>query len=443
MQFRIEIQKVQHIEQLSLELDLATHKLTCLVGRNGIGKTTLVRALKNLSQSDTFLRTAPSGIFSTDSAIRYWIDREQITFEFDQQIGSLNCKKEIPQWIRVLCAVELPIPYGDRFNFFQSISKADRDIRRQIILEEYSSPTELVEFLTDIYSSDKFQSLIETKIRGHSYFNILLDDGRYVREDYLSSGEFFLIHLYRMIRGSADLIVVDEIDISLDAAAQVRLLHKLREYCNKYSCNILFTTHSLAMMRTLNESELFYMERIEVETALTPVSYSYIKSILFGFRGWDRYILTEDIVLRNFLIILINRHFPSVFFEYKIIYIDGGKQVVDLLIRNRCEQFLSGSENVIAVLDGDQSDEKFSLENSVYCLPFESVEKTLLKHYVDEDFPHKLAEGKKFNGPKDLFNSLLRDRVMSTEMINQYLCDKYEGALEPLLDVLREFLSQG
>ena len=39
------------------------------------------------------------------------------------------------------------------------------------------------------------------------------------REDYLSSGEYFLIRLYRTIMSSARLIVIDEIDISLDAVA--------------------------------------------------------------------------------------------------------------------------------------------------------------------------------------------------------------------------------
>lgn len=442
MQFLMEINRVQHIERFSLRLDLSEKKLTCIVSRNGVGKTTLVRALKNLSESDTFLRTAPTGIFSTDSTIHYWVDGEQVTFDFDQHTDTLNCRQSISQSIRTLCAVELPIPYGDRFTFFRSVSRADRHIRRQIILNEYSRPIELVNFLSDIYSSDKFQSLVETKIGEHSYFCILLDDGRYVREDYLSSGEYFLINLYRTIRGSARLIVVDEIDISLDAAAQVQLTRKLRELCIKYECNVLFTTHSLAMMRTLSDRELFYMERRGVETTLNPVSYSYVKSLLFGFSGWDRYLLTEDVVLSDFLETFIRRCIQNVFFEYKIIYIGGGRQVADLLERNRKDKFLSEPENVIAVLDGDQAKEDFAKEGNVYCLPFDSIEKVLHGYYKQDDFPYRLAEGKRYSGPKDLFNSLKRDRVMSIEMINEYICDRSEQDLQPLLQVLRQFLSQ-
>ena len=441
MLLRIEIHKVQHIEHLCLELDLSQNKLTGLVGRNGVGKTTLVRSLKNLSQSDTFLRTAQAGIFSKDSTIRYQVGAQEITFYFDEHLESLNCKAKIDPIFRELCSVELPIPHGNRFNYFQSVSRADRHIRRQIVLEEYTRPSELIEFLCSIYSSTKFQALIETEIDGRGYFSLLMDDGRYIREDYLSSGEYFLIDLYRMLRGAARLIVVDEIDISLDAVAQVELLKQLRQFCQRYECNVLFTTHSLAMMRTLDDRELFHMERSGVATTVRPVSYSFLKSLLFGFSGWDRYILTEDRVLKDFLQTLIRLFCPEVFFEFKIIYVGGANHVVDLLARNRIDQIFEASENVIAILDGDQRKTDWGERKDVHYLPFESVEKQLAQHYQEVSFPYKLSEGKGYSGPKDLFHSLQRDCLMSVEMINEFICRRNEKALVPICSTLRAFLA--
>ena len=442
MLFSIEICGVQHIDTLRLKLDLSENKLTGIVGRNGVGKTTLVRSLMNLSQSDTFLRTAPDGIFSPDSTVRYGVGDREVTFRFDEYLKSLNCKSVIEPEMRALCSVELPIPHGSRFNYFQSVSRADRHIRKQIVLDEYSRPCELIEFLSEIYSSKKFEALIETKIDGRSYFSILADDGRYIREDYLSSGEYFLIELYRMLIGPARLIVVDEIDISLDAAAQVQLLKRLRMFCKVYDCNVLFTTHSLAMMRTLEDGELFHMERCGVETTIKPVSYSFLKSLLFGFSGWDRYILTEDWVLKNFLETVVRCFCGEVFFTFKIIYIGGGSQVVDLVERNRKEEFFDSSDNVIGVLDGDQKEVERCRGMDIYYLPFDSVESELEKLYAEDDFPHRLAEGKGFSGPKDLFHSLQRDEIMSAEMINQYICERNEKELEPLCSVLKVFLSR-
>jgi ABC-type nitrate/sulfonate/bicarbonate transport system ATPase subunit len=432
MKFRVEIKEVQQVGLLSLEIDLSDNKLIGVVGKNGVGKTTLVRALRILGHSDTFLKTASHGIVGPQSSVTYFLGN----------LKSLNCKSAIAQSFRSLCAVELPMPHGERFRYFQTVSNADTDIRRQIILEEYVNPKELIAFLSDIYTSDKFQKLVEIRVRGRTYYCILLEDGRYVREDYLSSGEYFLINLYRTIRGIARLIVVDEIDISLDAAAQVHLLKWLREFCQKYSRNILFTTHSLAMMRMLGDSELLYMERKDTEVKLYAASYSYIKTLLFGFSGWDRYILTEDRELQSFLETIIQRYCDNAFFRHKIIYVGGGGQVADLLRRNQLEGFLTKAESVIAVLDGDQSTYGYAQHQKIYFLPMANVESALLSYYNEPDFAHRLPQGVDFTDAKGLFKLLQKNRVMSAAQIYSYICDRNEEALMPLVNTLKTFLSR-
>jgi ABC-type dipeptide/oligopeptide/nickel transport system ATPase subunit len=441
MLFQVEINRVQHVERLFLELDLAQNKVTCIVGKNGVGKTTLIRALRNLSNADTFLRTASPDIFNAESCISYHIDGKEIRFVYDSNIRALNCKTAISEQIRSLCVAELPMPHGDRFHFFPTISEADAEIRRQIILEEYTRPEELIEFLSDIYSSNKFQSLVETTIRGRSYFSILRGGNRYIREDYLSSGEYFLINLYRTIKGGARLIAVDEIDLSLDAAAQVHLLRRLRTFCKQYQCNILFTTHSLAMMRMLDSSELLYLDRLESGIELVPASYSYIKTLLFGFAGWDRYILTEDAVLHDFLEAMIQHYCKNVFYRYKIIHVGGGWQVSDLLRRNEKEGFLAEAEHVIAILDGDQNGEVFAIHPKIYFLPIESVEKALFQYYAESDFPCRYPGARIFTSPKELFNALQSAGIMSRTQIHSYLCSRSNQAMEHLAATLNGFLS--
>jgi len=261
-----------------------------------------------------------------------------------------------------------------------------------------------------------------------------------IREDYLSSGEYFLIRLYRTITGPASLVVVDEIDISLDAAAQVKLLEQLRLLCRTYKRNILFTTHSLAMMRTLKEDELLYMEDAGQATVLTPQPYSYIKAILFGFSGWDRYILTEDKRLHDFLNFLIfNKCIPS-FFRVKIIYIGGHNNVVSLLERNRDERFFSDVKNVIAILDGDAKNQYPKVER-IFFIPFESVEKAIYALHKTLDFPWPIDGAKVFTGDKDCYRFLQQKMRVTDEVIFKYLCDKYAEAISPLVCELDTFLS--
>jgi ABC-type dipeptide/oligopeptide/nickel transport system ATPase subunit len=439
MKIELEISNIQHIKRLKFNIDLSQHKLTCVVGKNGVGKTTLIKAIKNLSLADTFSKTSAGGIFNENSSVLYRLGNDEFIFTYDPSINSLNCKTIIPVPLKSALTVELPMPYGERFNFFQSVSDADSDIRRAIVLEQYEKPVELIEFLHDIYSDSKFGELVEIKIKTHRYYCILLENSKYVREDYLSSGEYFLISLYRRITERCPLIVIDEIDISLDAAAQAHLIRKLRDFCEKYKVNIFFTTHSLAMMRTLRSSEMFYMQTTETETHIYPASYNYIKSLLFGFSGWDKYILTEDDVLQKFIEYIISRYCTNIFFRYKIIYIGGSANVVGLLRRNINEGFFSDAHNVIAVLDGDQRHLRLARRASTFCIPQDSVEKALFEYYQEDDFHPKLAEN--YDDGKKLYGALIREKQMTEQHIFSYLCDRRDDDMSKFAKSLNEFLS--
>ncbi|WP_227870646.1 AAA family ATPase [Orrella marina] len=427
---------------LTLELDLSAPGLICLVGRNGTGKTTLVRALRNLSSADTFIKTATPYAFSFNSRITYIVDGTKLVFSYDEKIRSLNCREVIPFELRGLISAELPMPHGNRFNYFKSASEADLDIRKAIALGSHGRPDELIAFLTAIYGSIRYSSMVEVTVKGKSYYAIVKDDHTYIREDYLSSGEYFLINLYRTIKGSAQLIVIDEIDLSLDAAAQANLTAWLRDFCARYERKILFTTHSLALMRQLEARELFYIDESQGQISISPKSYSYAKARLFGFSGWDKYILTEDEVLLGFIEAIIQKYCPQIFFRYKIIFIGGGTQVINLMKHNEREQFLSSPGNVMAILDGDQKNEKFVEHSGVYTIPLESVEKAIYaESQVDNQFPFVTSRGS-FTGPKDFHNYLQEKKVATQKEIFEYLMDRNDIALQGLVSVLRDFLAR-
>lgn len=437
---RISLESIQHVVSLTLDVDLSAPGLICLVGRNGTGKTTLVRALRNLSSADTFIKTATPYAFSPNSRITYNLDGAKVAFEYDEKIRTLNCREVIPFELRSLISAELPIPHGTRFNYFRSASEADLDIRKAIALNNYGNPHELVEFLTAIYGSIRYSSMAEVTAKGKKYYAILKDDGTYIREDYLSSGEYFLINLYRTIKGPAQLIVIDEIDISLDAAAQANLAKWLRGFCAKYERKILFTTHSLALMRQLETSELFYVDENEGHISINPRSYSYAKARLFGFSGWDKYILTEDEVLLGFIKAIIKKYCTQTFFRYKIIFIGGGTQVVGLMKNNEKEQFLSSPDKVIAILDGDQKNVNFVNYPEVYTIPIDSVEKAIYaESQADCDFPFS-TDRTDFTGAKDFHNHLKQKNIATQKQIFEYLMKRNDAALQRIVGVLRNFL---
>ncbi|UHH09846.1 AAA family ATPase [Luteimonas fraxinea] len=439
--FRVHIENVQHISNLTVELDLSKNGIICVAGKNGAGKTTLIKALKNIASADTFMRTSAPTIFNEESRISYNWNNEQFDFVYDPSLRTLDCRMQIPDSLRGLVVAELPVPHGERFNYFRSISDADLSIRRAIVLGEYTVPNELISFLEAIYGTGKFERVVQVTLGRNQYFCTLLGGGRYIREDYFSSGEYFLISLYKRLRSECRLIAIDEIDISLDPAAQVRLVGELRRMCSRYSRNVLFTTHSLAMLKTVLPGELRYMEQQGDEVVLIPLSYSFIKTILFGFRGWDRYILTEDDVLQRFIEYVISRFCGPSFFSCKVIYIGGSQNVIDLMRRNAVEGFLSDAAAVISVLDGDQRDTRAGRSRNTLCIPVDSVEKALHRYYQDSAFEPRLDASFDHARPKVLFSEMMRQRVLSEREIFDVICCNEAEAIAGFAATLSVFLA--
>ncbi|MEP4487173.1 MAG: AAA family ATPase [Halioglobus sp.] len=388
MLFRVQIRNIQHISTLDFDTDLSKHGLQCLVGKNGTGKTTLMRAIRNLKFADTFNSTASPYIFQPDSSITYSIGGTKYSYTYNEKVGALDTKTQIPKEEKDKIEVELPIPDGIRFNHFRQLSSIDEELRTQITLKSYTVPEDLIEFFSMVYEARKFADLKEVTMRGRPYYFILKQGDYYIREDYLSSGEYFLIHLFKLIKRKTKLIVIDEIDISLDASAQSKLIRKLREYCAVHDLKLIFTTHSLPLMKTLEADELYYLEEAGGNVSIKPTTYNYVKSLLFGFAGWDKYILTEDDTLVEYLEDLIGQLAEGVnLCKYKIIPIGPANSVVRLMELNRASEFLAATDNVVSILDGDQRDYPHAQGVSVWCTPFESIEKDLFQLAKEGELP--------------------------------------------------------
>lgn len=388
MKLEISIENIQNIKRANFVFNLVENSLICITGKNGSGKTTLMKSVKNLISADTFFKTSSSRSFSEGSNISYKLDDKEIQFKYDKTKKMMDSTDIVPNEIRKQISIELPIPHGDRFSFFDKISENDFAIRTQVVVRRYSKPLELIDFLESVYLTKRFENLVELRIRNVPYYVIIAENNYYLREDYFSSGEYFLISIYRKIISGFAAIFIDEIDISLDAAAQVRLIEWLRRFNQIYHTTFVFTTHSLAMMKTLAPDELHYMQiQEDGATTIEKKSYSFIKRALFGFASWDKYILTEDEVLSEFLEYFIAKYLSVRFYQHKIIYIGGSSNTTGLMERNKTEKFFSeDADNVIVVLDGDQKKLRHSKNKNVYCIPMESIEKELLTRCLKGEF---------------------------------------------------------
>jgi hypothetical protein len=400
------------------------------------------KALQNLITSSTFAKTSNKYIFNETSSIKYIIDNEEYLFEYDKRIESIDFKGIIPEEIRNNIFSELPIPFGNRFNQFQSLGNLDKKIREKIVLSDFTDPGELIDILNYIYDTNRFNNLKEITISNENYYVILKDNFYYIREDYLSSAEYFIINIFKLIKKKCKLIAIDEIDISLDSMAQVRLITILRRYTTESNINILFSTHSLALIKTLEKNELLYMNNIGGNCTFEYKSYNFIKSILYGFKGYDKYILTEDEILKNYLNYILSDEY--IFSKYIIIYIGGGNNTVDLMNGNCENHFFAEQENVITILDGDQEGEPYCRENNlIKFIPFQSIEKDLKLYYDEGEFiiPELKKVHVEHNNPKVFYRRVIKNRIKSANDIYQFLNQKKLEEVNQLKEEIINFLN--
>lgn len=383
--FSMTIENIQHIKELKFSIDLSSDGVYAIIGKNGVGKTMLFKAIQNLVTSNTFAKTSNKYIYKNSSKIIYNIDGVVYNYGYNEHVGTLDSKEVVTDEIQNNIYVELPIPFGERFKYFQRLGELDDEIRSCISAKSYSTPDELIKLLNYIYDTDRFENLVEIKIKKEKYYAIPLEDNYYIREDYLSSAEYFIISIYKMIQKKCKFIAIDEIDISLDAMAQVRFVEKLRELSRKYKIKLLFSTHSLALIKTLKDKELVYMDLQEGICSFEHRSYNYIKSLLYGFQDYDKYILTEDETLKDYIEYLLKDE--KIFSKYIILYIGGASNTVSLMEMNKTKKVFEDKVNVCTVLDGDQLEKtKYKDRSDIFFSPFDDIEDSCLECFKQNKF---------------------------------------------------------
>ncbi len=191
------------------------------------------------------------------------------------------------------------------------------------------------------------------------------------------------------------------------------------------------------------QEKLHYMDNNDGIITIHKKSYNYVKSILYGFKGWDKYILTEDEMLQSYLQFVLKDE--PIHKEYKIIYIGGSTNVVSLMKRNSKEEFFSCTEHVISILDADQKNKAYCKDNNnVFYSPFDDIEKQVFKYYKNDEFeftvefPKGINENKK---PKSLYKSIKKHRYMSDNEIFEFINDRNKEGVDTFKKRLIEFLS--
>lgn len=439
----VDIRALQHLADIRVSFDFSRDPLICMTSKNGVGKTSIIKALALLK--DTAIISKTSSVFSISDETQIDITINDDHYAFRSQQGELDTKDILRD--ETFLNVELPIPYGKRFSDFPALGSIDSILREMYIKGDSQDAHELIAFMRSVYKDDnKFQNLKVVNIKGVNYYFLPLDSNRYIREDYFSSGEYFVISIFRMITSSSQLIIIDEIDVSLDSSAQVSLMSAVRAICVERDKKVLFTTHSLPIMKTIYEygTPIFYLKNTDGVISHNQVSYSYIQLEMFGFQGYDRYIFTEDVTLEHYINLKLSEMETQN--RVKVIYIGGCDNVVDLMRRNAATGFICPARNAIAVLDGDAR-AKHGRRSDVILSPYDDIEDEIFRKFKEENDLHNLPDVAPENAKSKAYWKKLMEKLdshsLTREDVFAILEHGYEANVAVFQQTLESFINGG
>ena len=191
----------------------------------------------------------------------------------------------------------------------------------------------------DSHEHSKY-TLPVTSVNGVSYSGFNMGAGE---------GSVFEILSALFAAGPGSLMVIDEIELGLHEMAQVRLIEELKKLCNDMKCQVICSTHSHAVLRSLPPEARFHIESIAAKTFITPgASPDFACGKMGRPEAHELDIFVEDRVAAEILHAALSADLRK---RVKVKPIGSHAAV----IRQLASRKLESVNNCICILDGDQS----------------------------------------------------------------------------------------
>lgn len=152
--------------------------------------------------------------------------------------------------------------------------------------------------------------------------------------------------------GPGTLLVIDEIELGLHEMAQIRLIEALKKLCKEFKCQVICSTHSHAILRSLPPEGRYFVETVGDASFFTQgVSADFACGKMGRPDSYELDIFVEDSIGRD---ILLGALPIEVRRRSRIIPIGSHSAVV----RQIACRYLENIDNCMCILDGDQSNHK-------------------------------------------------------------------------------------
>ena len=152
--------------------------------------------------------------------------------------------------------------------------------------------------------------------------------------------------------GTGSLLVIDEIELGLHEQAQSRFMHELKKLCKDLHCQIICSTHSHVILKSLPSEGRFFLETIGNRTTMVNgISADYACGKLRGTNLEELTVLVEDDVAASIVCLSLPHQLRC---RVNVVPIGSASAVVRVL----SSRYLEGRDNCISILDGDKRSSK-------------------------------------------------------------------------------------
>jgi ABC-type lipoprotein export system ATPase subunit len=436
----IEICNLRNIRKL--RFDIPDRGVWLLTAANGAGKTSLLGCIRRIGQPNAFPVHFPSSLRSArldnhaEGSVTYEIGADKVEYAYrgerwtprPRRNSNLLDQLGYPSVVYVGANADRITPRPEDFNT-RNVRPASRTI---------------IDGANEIFETDKFSQLKTinlTRGAGNAAFVLALGGNpvMYHSEKHFSLGELCVLKLLRVI-GEVEnnsLIIVDELEMALHPRAQVSLLKYIDSEATKKRLTVIFSTHSVSLIKTIDRRKIIYLDRNETGEIRSVVG-CYPTYALGNIASDeetlpDAMLYVEDLYARDmlhaFFELFADDQYadPTLRPTAKIVPVGGFNEVVAFLDRNRA--VLPARVVQKAVLDEDVSTEILQVlrANRVHAqlAKFQRVEDDIL--YLP--FTPEVGLMNEISANLQTFEQALRTRFGDNQLRIREVVNGYDAAL--------------
>ncbi len=394
--------KIHNIKSIrDFDFEIPTIKgLYAITGENGSGKSTVISCA-----AVSFYNPSLYSYFGAPYSGSF------ISFEYNGKQKTISSSQN--QWLEpkgnlgITGFFEGSIVFGNRFK--------DIDLRllKKLNAINESELKEASEFIRknlgkilhddDSYYNDLFilpDSKKRFRLQRPTFY--FKTNGNLINQLNMSTGENLLltilysleIRLHKENYGSTPtIILLDEIELALHSSALRRLVVFLQSMSEKENVVVLFSTHSIELIRSIQPENIFYLQiypdkSIELINPCYPVYAT--RNLESSNYGHDYIIMVEDELARRMVDTILDNNNLRSNKRIMAIAVGGWHQVLRFTYDTIRSNLMLRTTKILIVLDRDiehdvpkfMKKEKINFSTQPHYLPIKSLEKYLLENLV-------------------------------------------------------------